>query len=119
MYDQDSGLYEPRNHSGLGIASFILSIGVGFLIFCTIVVAGVMQNSTPGGMDEKAPAVILVGLAIIGLVLLDVIAFGLGIAGLFQRNRKKVFAILGTIFSSLVILATILLIIVGTMIRAQ
>jgi hypothetical protein len=119
VYDQESGLYETQRHSGLGIASFVLSVGVGLLLFCTFAVAGVMQNSAPGGMNEKAPAVILIGLAIIGLVLLDVIAFGLGIAGFFQRNRSKVFAILGTIFSSLVILATVLLIVAGTMMRAR
>ncbi|MGU5664526.1 hypothetical protein [Aeromonas sanarellii] len=45
---------EEKKHSGLGIASFITSIVSGLLIFLLIGVAGVMEASTPGGIDEES-----------------------------------------------------------------
>lgn len=104
---------EPK-HSGLGIASFAISILAGFLMFATVVIAGVLQIRTPGGLDDEAPVTIFIGLAIIGLVLLDLLAFVLGVAGLFQKNVKKVFAILGLILSGLTIVGIIALIVIGS-----
>jgi len=43
----------------------------------------------------------------------SVIAIGLGIAGLIQKERKKIFAILGTVFATGAILITIVLIAIG------
>ena len=72
-------------------------------MFVTFVVAAVMMDSTPGGMAEA----IMVGGAIVGLLIADFVALGLGIGGLFQKERKKIFAILGTVFSSAVIVVTV------------
>jgi hypothetical protein len=102
-------------HSGLGTASFIISIPVGILLFVIFVIAGVMETTMPGGMDEESPMVILVGLCMLGLMGLDVIAFGLGIAGLCQRHRRKMFAVLGILFSTMVILGTIALMVIGSL----
>jgi len=41
------------------------------------------------------------------------LALGLGIGDLIQKNNKKVFATLGIVLSSVTILGTILLVIVG------
>lgn len=81
-----------------------------------VAISAVMQ-SRAGGIDEKSPAAIVVGLSIIGILALDVVAAGLGIAGFFQKDRKRLFAILGTIFSSLTIVCTIILMIVGLMMK--
>lgn len=103
---------EPK-HSGWGIASFIISIVAGILIFATIVIAGVMETQTPGGLDEDELITGLIGLAIIGLMLADLLAFIFGIVGLLQRDTKKVFAILGIIFSGIVLLGTLGLMVLG------
>jgi hypothetical protein len=104
---------EPR-HSGIGIASFILSLMVGFLIFLTIISAGVMAAVAPQGVvQEEAPAWVVLGLVLLALMFADLVALGLGIAGLCQNNRKKVFAILGIVFSSVAVGGTILLAIIG------
>ncbi|MFN4162482.1 MAG: hypothetical protein ACK4FW_11015 [Stenotrophomonas sp.] len=66
-----------HRHSGLGIASFILSLGGGGLLFLLIVVAGYAEMSTPGGLDESAPSTMLLGLAILGAGVLEVVAVGL------------------------------------------
>jgi hypothetical protein len=41
------------------------------------------------------------------------LALGLGIAGLVQKNRKKIFAVLGTIFSALSCMGTISVVVIG------
>lgn len=102
-------------HSGFGVASFIISILAGLLIFLVIVIAGIMQVSTPGGLDKQSIQTMLVGLSVIALLFFEIAAVVLGIVGLFQKERKKLFAILGTIFSSLTVISMIALIIVGVL----
>jgi hypothetical protein len=114
----NSGTNPKQKHSGLGIASFVISILAGVAIFLLVAAAGVLEATTPGGMDEKAPAAILLGLGIIALVLLDLVALALGIAAFFQADRNKIFAILGTIFSAVMIVGTVALIAYGTSISA-
>jgi Na+-driven multidrug efflux pump len=104
-------------HSGLAIASFATSTVSGVAIFATIVVAGVMEASTPGGMDEKAVGTIIIGLLIFLFLGCALVALGLGIAGLFQRNRKKVFAILGITFSAMEVLVTAVIMLLGASIE--
>lgn len=106
-----------QKHSGLGIASFVLGIVVGVLVFLMVVVAGAMQASTPGGIDEQSPVAVVLGLFILGLLALDMVALGLGIGSLFQSDRKKIFGVLGTLFSALTIAGTVLLIIIGSMMQ--
>lgn len=104
---------ENAKHSGLGIASFCVSLLTALGIFATIAVASVMELSTPGGMDEDAPSTVIVGLIIIAGIL---IAFGSAIAGLascFQRDRLKIFGILGAGIGGLAALATLGLIVIG------
>lgn len=115
--DQTGNWAQPveLKHSGLGITSFALSILVGFLLFAAIAVAGVMESSRPGGLDEESPVAVVMGLGIIALLGLNLVAFGIGIGALFQRDRKKIFAILGTVFSSLIFLGCIALFVVGSM----
>ncbi len=102
-----------KKHSGPGIASFITSIVSGLLLFVLFVIAGMIEVSTPGGMDEHSAEAIIIGFIIIFLVLTSLIALGLGIGGLCQKERKKIFAILGTTISTLMILGTLALIAIG------
>jgi hypothetical protein len=102
--------------SGFGVASFIISISVGLLMFLVFAIAGLMQVSTPGGIDKQSIQMMLVGLSIIALLFLDIVAVVLGIVGLFQKKRKKLFAIFGTILSSATVILTIALIVVGVLV---
>ena len=85
-------------------------------MFILIVIAGIMESVQPGGVDEESVAALVLGLLVIGSFFIQMFAFALGIAGLFQRNRYKVFAILGIVFSSLSMFGMIGLIIIGVMI---
>ena len=104
---------EQHPHSRLGIASFIISIAAGILIFMLVVIAGVMEASAPGGMDEDSPAAVMIGLFIFALLGASLVALCLGIAGVLQADRNRVFAILGTLFSVGSFLFTIFIMILG------
>jgi len=102
-------------HSGVGITSFIISLVMAIVAFIIVIIAGVLEASSPGGMDENSVAAAVVGLAIFGCIFVQLVALGLGIGGLIQKYRKKLFAILGTAFSGLTIIGVAFLMLVGTM----
>ncbi|MAG57797.1 MAG: hypothetical protein CMJ83_16040 [Planctomycetes bacterium] len=89
----------------------------GAAILALMIIAGVMEASTPGGLDDESPTIVLVGLLMLAAGLLDLIAMGLGIAGLFQAERRKVFAVLGTAFSTLTVLGMVALVVVGVKVQ--
>ena len=100
-------------HSGLGIASLILCVMSTLSLFALIVVAGVLEASTPGGMDEDSVPTIVVGLVAIGCFAGELLALGLGIGGIFHPNRNRLFPILGTVFSVTAVLGCLALTVVG------
>lgn len=105
---------EALKHSGLGIASLVTGLAAGLLEIAVIVIAGVVLVSMRGGADETARVFILIGFAAIAGMALGLVGIGLGIAGLFQR-RKKLFAVLGIIAGSLVVLEVVSLMVLGMM----
>jgi len=107
------GVGREDKHSRMGIASLVLAILVGVLVFLLIGGAGVMEASTPGGINEDSTLVGLIGLGIIGCLLANLVGLGLGLAGLIQRRRKKLFAILGAIFNGLIVLVVLAVIVLG------
>lgn len=100
-------------HSGFGIASFIITLATGAWVFVLIVIAGVLETTTPGGVDENSPLVILLGLAMFGGLFVDLMGITFGIIGLFQSDQKKLFAILGVIFGFLVIVGFLFVLLIG------
>jgi hypothetical protein len=104
---------EQKKHSGLGIASFITSIVSGILIFLLIVIAGVMEASSPGGLDEESAGAVVVGLFLFAFLGASLVALGLGIGGLIQKERKNIFAILGTVFAAVSIVGTTFIMVLG------
>lgn len=117
-YSQQSAPPELK-HSGVGIASFVLSLLSGICLFALFAVAGYMESQSPGGMNEEDPTTMLLGLALIAAGMGQFLAFILGAVGLFQPNRKKIFAVLGTIFSLLAVLAFGGLMVLGFVMQAQ
>lgn len=101
-------------HSGLGIASFVTSLSAGLLLFGAVAVAAVMQATSHGeGIDQTAPATVLAGLVMIFGLALELVAVGLGIAGLCQRGRRRLFAALGLVFAGSMMVIMLLLFVVG------
>ena len=106
-------LIEKKSHSKLGIASFITSILAGIIMLALFIYAGILETNTPGGMSEDSIEAMLIGFGIISIGFMLLVSLGLGIAGLFQKQQQKVFATIGTVFSSIIIFGTIALLIIG------
>ena len=104
---------KEKSPSGIGIASFIISLLSGIMLFVLVVIAGILEVSSSGGMDEESIAAVLVGLFLLLFIGTSVLGFGLGIGGLFQSSRKRVFAVLGTLFASINIFSLVALFILG------
>ncbi len=119
---KDKGMLEREaipaiklKHSGMGIASFATSVVVGLLIIVCYLAIIAKAVATGGTLDKHSSFAIISGMIVIGLLLCDLIALGLGIAGIFEKKRKKIYAILGTIISAVIILMVISLTIIGLM----
>ena len=103
-------------HSGLGIASFIISLCADILLVLLLGVLGVLQ-SRPGGLDENSAAANTMGLGL-GLLLTTLaltVALGLGIAALAQPGRNKVYGVLGTVFAATGLAGTVLMFTLGAL----
>jgi hypothetical protein len=107
-----------EKHSRLGIASFALSLVVGFLILVLFVVAGVLAQRHGTG-SEQYPGSVAVGAGMILLVGLDFLAIGLGIAAVCQKERKRLFGVLGLVFAALTVFGAGALIAVGVLFTAM
>lgn len=115
---QASQHWEPpspaqKKHSGPGIASFVLSILGGLFIVTAIVSAAVMSTANNKAFADDSTETIILGFTIIGLLVMDLIALTLGIVGLCQSDRKKIFAALGSLFSFTIGVGIIGLIAIG------
>ena len=104
---------EQLKSSGLGLASFIISVGAALLIFVLFIAAGAMEAATPGGIDEESVGAVVLGLLILLCIFIEMVALGLGIGALCQSGRTKTFAVIGTVISAVMVLLTILVIILG------
>lgn len=106
----EKGKIVTIKHSGLGITSFIIGIIQSIVSFTAIIISGVIY-SIPTENQEIIFAII--GLVIFVGLFIHLIGIGLGIAGLLQKNRKKVFSILGLIFNISCVMVVILIICIG------
>ena len=106
-------MMEQLKHSGLGIASCITSIFSGGMLFIVVVIAGVMETTTPGGMDDNSAGAIVLNLSIFLFIFVALVAMGLGVGALFQTKRNKLFAIFGIVLSMASILGVLGLILIG------
>ena len=111
--DMQTVVSTKQKNSGFGVASFIMGITIGILLLVLFAIAGILSARTPGGMDKQSVQAMVIGLSIMALLFFDVISTVLGIVGLFQKDRKKLFAVLGTIFSSIILLVAVGVIILG------
>lgn len=102
-----------KKHSGMGIASFVTSIVIGLSIMMCYFFIAFKTVASGGSIDSHSSFAIVTGLIILGLIMFDMIALGLGIAGVIQKDRKKIYAILGIIISAAMILSVVVLMFIG------
>lgn len=103
----------PLKHSGIGIASFVVSLvtGIALFVMFAIIIAAQVQN--PDSFKDDSAQTMILGLFVISIGFLDLIALGLGIGGLFHKKTKKIFAILGVILSGIILITFGLFMIIG------
>ncbi|MBN8738302.1 MAG: hypothetical protein BGP24_03905 [Lysobacterales bacterium 69-70] len=104
---------EDYRHSGLGIASFILSLVAALCLFALFGVAGYLEISTPGGVSEESPLAVGIGLLLFLFLGLAFVALCLGIAGLVEKRRRRILAGLGTLFSAFALISAIAVMLIG------
>lgn len=102
---------EDQKNSGLGIASFVISIVTGVMLITSLTVMGYLVQTSTSDQVDDSPMMLFAVLSIFLGFGFSVLGIGLGIAGLFQKGRAKTFAILGTFFSMLILSGLILMII--------
>jgi len=118
----------PLKHSGPGIASFILGLLsiLAAIVAFVAVFAGIADYITADGTfappesNEELVSIpaIAIGVLLFFLgILLSVVGVVLGIIGCVLPNRRRVFAILGLVFSSLVSAGIILMIVIGLLLQ--
>ncbi|TCK98405.1 hypothetical protein EDC19_0825 [Natranaerovirga hydrolytica] len=103
--DPNESIQPPNpatKHSGVGIASFVISLIVGVIMFANIMYAGyVSLNMHTYDFQSLEAVLLIVGAIMILSLIICLVGLGLGIAGLIQKNRKRVFSILGVVFNGL------------------
>ncbi len=117
-----------NKHSRMGIASFVISILVAVTILALVVGGPLLISSSEGfdpqsfdpadpqSIDPSDPAIIaiqILGLGFIVGVLSSFVGLGLGIAGMVQRRRKRLFAVIGAVLNGLVVLGVIALVVLS------
>lgn len=101
-------------HSGPGIASFVIAlftiIGYAVSFMYVAVRASSFLNENNKLNADSAEMIMYLGLAVLILAAVNVIGSVIGIIGLTLRNRRKVFAVTGTIINAVILLVFMLLI---------
>ena len=105
--DLDGVELPPEKHSRVGIVSFVLSILLGvvfFVSFCICVSLTLeTQRHSPHGA-APGPEMLLPVCFMMGALFASIVPLGLGIGGICEKNSKKLFSILGTVFSGILLL---------------
>ena len=96
-----------RKQSGMGIASFIVSLLDGFGVVVMLILT-IFEKSQGHNLNSSGETMYSIIFLAIGLVLL--LAFGLAPSSLFSKNRSKLFGILAIVLQlGIVILSVITL----------
>ncbi len=100
-----------QGHSGLGVASFLLGILASLGSIAVVVGAGILGSS--GAINGEPAAAMIVGFSMIVVVMTTAFAAGLAVGGLVQKEKSKVFAIIGLIINSLLIVSLFGMVLLG------
>ncbi|WP_172252300.1 hypothetical protein [Saccharibacillus deserti] len=116
-FPRDDRLPGRLKHSGVGIASFVLSlVSIALYVVFFVAAIGVAYSFSEMGttldpytateeqlMGFGVGALVLL-LSILGAAVLNLVGVILGIVGLVSKDRKKVFPVIGTILNGLCLL---------------
>ena len=109
---------EVKKHSGLGIASCITSIVSGVFTFLVMVILVLIKAYSPGIINDSPVGALIPDLCLLTFLGALFIAFALGIAGLIQGGRKKIFAIIGILLAVAIAVGTIVFVLIEEWLNA-
>lgn len=104
-------------HTGLGIASFIIGLFVGIGEMVVVGWTGYLATSKPGTITPEAPIAIILGLVMLAGLAAAFLGAGLGVGGLFHKNRRRIFAVLGLVFNVMILAAFMGLMAIGLAVK--
>jgi hypothetical protein len=120
-YQDDEGEYDFRKrdepHSALGVVSLVIAVIAGLAMLVLFVTAAVLMEQSGGDLDEDSPETMALGLCAFAAFGLTLVGLGLGVAGVLQKDRKKLFGTLGLVANALVILGSLGLICLGALLN--
>jgi hypothetical protein len=109
--------YEPRRpslkHSEVGIASFIMAIIVAIGEVAVIATAAITIARNPRLEQNPDTAMGVLALLILGGVFVSVVGAVLGVVGLCQAKRNKLFAGLGVALNAVIVVGIVGLMCIG------
>lgn len=104
----------PQAHSGIGIASFVLSLILFPAWIILFFYAGYVQVSAQEyGANMYQEIAMIIGLFFFVLLAVNILSLLLGIVGCIQKKNKKLFAILGLVLSFLALALVMIIFILG------
>lgn len=104
MIEQSNFNGIEKNHSRLGVASFV--IGVVLPILMTIfIISGFFLDTKRNSVGSDVLSVIFV--ISLTFPILHLVGLILGIIGLFVKTKKRLFAVIGTILNAVLLLVGI------------
>lgn len=109
-------------NSGLGIASFIVSLATWILLFVWIIIFTTVYLEGSAWVDNASwmrSAAILWPFSLLLDTFANLVALPLGVVSLFQREKKNRFAVLGIIFSASWLAIGAILVLVSYVISMQ
>lgn len=104
---------EKQLHAGLGGASFILMLAIGVLTAGIFLLTGHVSLVLEEQGKENEVLSAVMGLMLLGLIFSQILPLGLGVGGLLQKNRRKIFAIFGVALAAVQLLLGAALLLVG------
>lgn len=102
-----------ERHSGIGIASFVVSISSGAFIFLVAAFVGVMSALELEWIKAGSAGEFILVFLLVLFAGPSLIACALGVGGVVQKNRKKIFPVLGIVISAVSIISAALIVILG------
>lgn len=100
----------PQKETGLGIASFVISMVMLVMWFVLVAIAAAVAAGAP----DDSPVLIGVGLLLFGGIGANIIGLIFGIIAVGKENVKKTLAAVGLTLNSVELLGIIFLIILGS-----
>ena len=103
----------PPRQSSLGIVSLLIALFGAVFLVGLAVAASIIAASATGDNGGHPQGISVVGVELLFLVGLQLIAAGMGIVSLRREGERRLFGLLGTVTSLLVIVTAVGLTLAG------